>query len=122
MNINLNYASQVRAEDAITLPIDKEIVFSSSTYKLGELVCVARNGEKSIKVKTKSATIDISPLLFAGVLEMSVHLIARGQPVKRWDVAPIILREVDNSLCAFDEIEELRARVADLEKKTTVIV
>ena len=122
MNIQLNYETRVRAESSITLPTDGEIIFTSSTYKLTELVIVAKNGEKRVKGKTKNGVFDISPLLFAGVLEISVHLIVNGVPAKKWDIVPIVLREVDNSLCAFDEIEELRARVAELEKKTTVIV
>lgn len=123
MKITLNYETRTRAdESAITLPTEKEVVFSSDAYSLTELVVVARNGKKTLKTKTKNATADISPLLFAGLLEMSVHLIVNGQPVKKWDVVPIILREVDNALCAFDEIQDLRARVEALEKKTTVIV
>lgn len=122
MNIQLNYETRVRAENSITLPTEGEIIFTSSTYKLTELVIVAKNGEKRVKGKTKNGVFDISPLLFAGVLEMSVHLIVNGVPAKKWDIVPIILREVDNALCAFDEIEDLRARVAALEKKTTVIV
>ena len=123
MKISLNYETRARTgESAITLPTEKDIVFTSDAYKLSELVIVARNGEKTLKAKTKNATVDISPLLFAGLLEMSVHLIVNGHPAKKWDIIPIVLREVDNALCAFDEIEELRARVEELEKKTTVIV
>ncbi len=122
MNIELNYETRARADESvITLPIDGKITLSSRTYKLDELVIVARNGDKTLKAKTKDGTVDITPLLFAGLIEMSVHLIVKGHPAKKWDIVPIILREVDNSLCAFDEIEELRARVDALEKKTTII-
>lgn len=122
MEITLGYETKARAESCVMLPIDSIIRFVSDTYKLSELVIVARNGDKTIKHKTKDGTVDVAPLLFAGLLEMSVHLIVKGQPAKKWDVTPIILREVDNALGAFDEIADLRSRVAELEKKTTVMV
>jgi hypothetical protein len=123
MKINLEYATQVRArEDVVTLPTDPVVEFSSGTYRLDELVVIARNGNKEIRKKTKDGKVDISELLFAGEIEMSVHLIKRGMAVKKWEIIPILLWEIDNTYAAFDVIRDLQFRVKALEQKTTLIV
>ena len=122
MKIELDFATTARAgEDVFTLPHDPVAVFHSSTYTLAEIVVIARNGNKEIRQKTKDCKVDLSPLMHAGVLEMTVHLIAKGNVAKKWHVVPIILNEIENEYGPFDLIADLQKRVEALEKKTTII-
>ena len=123
MKITLNHAKWGRAEcTAVALPECGGFEFVSDTYILAELVVHARNGNKTQKIKTRTASADLSALMFAGRLEMSVCLIVSGKEAKKWSVPPILLTETDGTLYAFDEVESLRHRIEELEKKTTVMM
>ena len=123
MKIVLNESRWGRAEQtSVALPESGEFEFVSPVYVLNELVIQAKNGKKTKTVKTKTGKVDLSDLMFAGELKMNVSLIIKGNGVKQWDVSPIIITETDGEIYAFDELEELRKRVEELEKKTTVIM
>lgn len=123
MKIELNVSKWGRAEQpSVVLPESGIFEFVSTTYKLDELVIQAKNGKKTKTVKTRDGKVDLTDLMYAGELTMSVYLIVKGKDVKRWDVCPILITETDGEVYAFDEIEFLRQRVEELEKKTTVIM
>lgn len=123
MNIELLYYKTARAErEEIALPEDLVVTFTSPSYALTELVVNVRNGKKEEQIKTKNATVDLSAFCFAGILDMEVFLIVRGKPVKKWVVAPLVLNETDRGFEEFDAITDLQNRVADLERKTRVIM
>jgi hypothetical protein len=122
VNLEYNRTARVDGEHEIMLPEDLRAVFKSTSYALNELVVNVRNGKKDEQIKTKNATVDLSAFCFAGILEMEVFLIVRGKPVKKWVVAPLVLNETERGFEAFDAITDLQNRVADLERKTRVIM
>lgn len=123
MKIELNASRWGRAEQtSVVLPESGEFEFVSSVYVLNELVIQAKNGKKTKTIKTRNGKADLSALMFAGELKMAVYLIVNGAEVKKWDVCPILITETDGEVYAFDEVTELRNRIEELEKKTTVIM
>jgi hypothetical protein len=122
VNLEYNRTAMVEGEHEIMLPEDLRAVFKSTSYKLSELVVNVRNGKKVDQVKVKDGILDLTPFLFGGLLEMEAALIVRGKTVKKWSVTPIILNETDKGFEVFDIITDLLNRVADLERKTKVIM
>jgi hypothetical protein len=123
MKIELNVSKWARAEQhSVALPESGIFEFVSDTYKLDDLVIQAKNGKKTKTVKSRDGKADLTDLMFAGELKMAVYLIIKGKDVKRWDVSPLLITETDGEVYAFDEVTELRNRIEELEKKTTVIM
>lgn len=121
MKLQLGLSKVVRTAD-VALPESGIIEFISDKYYLSELVVTARNGIKTVTKKTRIMSVDLSELMFAGELEMSIVLIVRGKEAKKWVLAPVLLTEVDSSICAIDKITVLEERIKALEEKTTVIL
>lgn len=91
-----------------------------SEYRGDYFIVEVQNGRKKGAHKVTDKPLDLSEYLFAGKLEMTISLIARGKIAKKWSVVPVALTDLAQGIVAFDEIEQLKARVAKLEEKTTV--
>ena len=91
-----------------------------SEYRGDYFIVEVQNGRKKGAHKVTDKPIDLSEYLFAGKLEMTISLVARGKIAKKWSVVPVALTDLAHGIVAFDEIEQLKARVAKLEEKTTV--
>lgn len=117
-----NKTARIREFPEVMLPETINVVFSSPAYNLSELVVNIQNGIKNEQKKVKGCVLDISEFCFAGVIKMEVHLIANGKAVKKWVISPIILNEIDKGFEVFDEIEDIKHRLEDLERKTKVIM
>ena len=126
MNVNIdllyNKVARIEGSSTVMLPDDLTVTFKSPSYRLPELVVNVKNGKKEEQRKVKGQPLDLSDFLFAGVIEMEVYLIAQGKAVKKWVVAPIIINEIERGFELVDEIEDLKARVSDLERKTQIIM
>lgn len=107
-------------DGAVVLPDTLNIVFASE-YALPELLIVARNGDKTEKAKTTDGTYTVpASLLFAGTIEISVSLIARGEVVKRWNLEPILIKEIDGDFTAYAAFETMQAQIAELFRRTEI--
>lgn len=100
-----------------------EVSFVSPTYGLDELIVTAKNGKKTVQGKVKGGeALDISALLFAGVIHISVSLVAGGNTAKRWQVDPIVVKEEEAVFQLVDFVDDILARVTELENKTQIIM
>ncbi len=126
MNIHFElYSSKIARttdETEIALPEELTVTFGSPAYDLAELVVNVRNGARSEQRKVKGQPLDLSSFLYAGKIEMTVHMIAKGKPVKEWACVPLIITEVNKGFLVLDEITDLQKRMAEVEKKTSVIM
>ncbi len=125
MNIKINLEcgkmARIDGQDKIVLPeTSSEITFDSRTYAIDDLIVIAKNGKKEIKKRVTDKRVDISELLFEGMIEMTVHLVARSECVKSWGVVPIIVQEADGGYYIFDAIEDHEHRLVLLEEKTKI--
>lgn len=112
--------ARVGIDGGVVLPDTLDIAFASE-YALPELLIVARNGDKTEKTKTTDGTYTVpASLLFAGTIEISVSLITRGEVVKRWNVEPILIKEIDGDFTAYAAIEEMQTQIAELFRRTEI--
>ena len=58
----------------------------------------------------------------AGRLLIRVTLYFSGDPVKAWNISPIKLKEVDEQLYAYDELNDILTRIEALEEATKIIL
>lgn len=58
----------------------------------------------------------------AGRLLIRVTLYVSGDPVKAWNISPIKLKEVDEQLYAYDELNDILTRIEALEEATKIIL
>lgn len=120
--IDLTHCPVARAglDGAVVLPDTLNIVFASE-YALPELLIVARNGNIIEKTKTMDGTYTVpASLLFAGTIEISVTLIARGEVVKKWNLEPILIKEIDGDFTAYAAFETMQAQIAELFRRTEI--
>lgn len=112
--------ARVGIDGGVVLPDTLDFVFTSE-YALPELLIVARNGDKTEKAKTTDGTYTVpASLLFAGTIEISVSLIARGEIVKRWNLEPILIKEIDGDFTAYAAFETMQAQIAELFRRTEI--
>lgn len=108
-------------DGGLVLPDNLEIEFTSS-YAIPELVVFARNGGKSEKTKITDARYTVpDSLMVAGVIEIEVAMIARGELVKRWAVEPLAIREVNGEFTAFAAFREMQEQIQELLRRTEII-
>lgn len=95
----------------------------NTSYQLSELIVEFDNGGK--KITTHHSYTNEIPIprevKFAGVLEVKITLLALGVAVKTWHVEPIVLKEVDNCLSACAEVDELKSKLTEAEKKISLL-
>lgn len=112
--------ARVGIDGGVVLPDTLDFVFTSE-YALPELLIVARNGDKTEKAKTTDGTYTVpASLLFAGTIEISVTLIARGEVVKKWNLEPILIKEIDGDFTAYAAFETMQAQIAELFRRTEI--
>lgn len=95
----------------------------NTTYQLSELIVEFDNGGKKVTTHHSYTNEILIPkeVKFAGVLEIKITLLALGVAVKTWHVEPIVLKEVDNCLSACAEVDELKSKLAEAEKKISLL-
>lgn len=114
--------AKVPMEGALVLPDSIDITFASD-YALPELLIVSKNGDKTEKAKVTDGHYTVpASLLFAGCVEVSVSLILRGEVVKRWSLEPILVKEIDGDFTAYAGFEEMRSQIAELFRRTEIII
>lgn len=112
--------ARIGIDGGVVLPDALDLIFTSE-YALPELLIVARNGGKTEKTKTTDGAYTVpASLLFAGTIEISVSLIARGEVVKRWSLEPILIKEIDGDFTAYAAFEEMQTQIAELFRRTEI--
>lgn len=122
LKINLLTNSVIKAIDTpviLTGESEFKISFNSSVYAPTLLkVGVKCNNESQFYNLRFDEELDILPLLKAGKLEITIWQIVSGAIVKKWQLLPIILTEIEQCT-AFelkDYISALEERVLALEE------
>jgi hypothetical protein len=112
--------------EPVLVPKDERelvIKLESDFYDLNEVfVVTAKNGKKMIQKQMRGQVFDLSSLCFAGSVMAEIGLVKAGEIVKHWIVPPIVLKEHSAGFEAFNGYTELLDRVAELERKTSVIL
>ena len=105
-------------DEPVILPDTLTVRISSGYYQIDTLLISVKNGEKAgkFKVHKDDKLIDLKEFLFAGKIEMTAEMIVAGEPVKRWSVEPIIIKDTGINAEAVPEIEEVKAELARTKK------
>ena len=106
------------------------VALTSPSYDLcrNDVRLAVKNGRKKDVLypekdeETNTVTFDLSDFLFAGTLEIAVHIIVGGKTRRKWEFFPVIVNELDESHEAFDWLEDIRRRLEAVEEKTKVIL
>ena len=87
-----------------------DLEFKSAYYLPTDLVICLKNGKLQENFRVKDAKLNVpGNFLFSGKLEMTVSLLVNGDVAKKWTCVPIIIKETDTEITAFDELEEVVA-------------
>lgn len=125
MEVNISlYTGSVAASNINDLVIapDSLVLRFSSPYSLDNLKVTVRNGSKRKQYKVEKSLLDISEFVFPGKIEAEAVLVIRGNIVKRWEIMPIIVKELPEKLEIVDLLSDLEKRIEEVEKRTTVIM
>ena len=117
--LNLTQQRVLRVlDEPVILPDTLTVRISSGCYHIDTLIISVKNGEKTgkFKVHKDDKLIDLKEFLFAGKIEMTGAMIVAGEPVKKWSVEPIIIKDTGINAEAVPEIEELKAELAKTKK------
>ena len=117
--LNLTQQRVLRVlNEPVILPDTLTVRISSGCYQIDTLLISVKNGEKTGKFKLHKddKLIDLKEFLFAGKIEMTVAMLVAGEPVKKWSVEPIIIKDAGIETEAVPEIEELKAELAKTKK------
>lgn len=121
IKIDLPFRSVVKAvEEKLLLPNNKiTVAFNSSVYAPFNYlkVIIKHNDRLYIHNVKYDEEIDLTPILKAGLLEITVHAVIKGEVVKHWEIQPIIVEEVAPNFQLKDLIKSLEERVAKLEEQ-----
>lgn len=117
--LTLTASTYVRVGEPIILPDTVEIEFESPTYRhnLGVLHVKVSNGAQGKTYKlSERVPLDITEYCtHAGVVDITVALVIRGETVKTWRVEPLIIKEVEHTLAVIPEVEEMKAQLAEMQ-------
>ena len=117
--LNLTQQRVLRVlDEPVILPDTLAVRISSGCYHIDTLIISVKNGEKTgkFKIHKDDKLIDLKEFLFAGKIEMTVAMLVAGEPVKRWSIEPIIIKDAGIETEAVPEIEELKAELARTKK------
>lgn len=112
-------ATECVAHNAIvTLPVGVvELAFTSPIYPIDSLIITARHGDRVKNYRPVNGVVDITELCDrAGLVEIVATLEARGVAAKTWQIAPLVVKEIDGKFEPIPYIVELEKRVTTLEK------
>lgn len=102
---------------------DKTLVLEfESVYDLSEAVITLKNGALEKRYDFKKQFTVPDEFMNAGRLLIRVTLYVSGDPVKAWNISPIKLKEVDEQLYAYDELNDILTRIEALEEATKIIL
>lgn len=111
---NLSSSTFVQTEDK-TLVLEFK-----SIYDLSEAVITLKNGDLEKRYDFKNEFTVPNEFMNAGRLLIRVTSYISGDPVKTWNISPIKLKETDETLYAYDELNDILARIEALEEATKI--
>ncbi len=119
LNINLGFQkiARIDGDTVISLPDTLSVTFVSEIYELSELIVYVKNGKQSRTYKVTDCNLDLFDFMHDGEIQITVCLVVKGNKCKEWAVVPIIIKEIGGTLYAFDELDEVRAELANEAKK-----
>ena len=106
-------------ESLIALPEEKIIFqFNSLLYRDMDLKVTVKNNNRTATISLKQGEeFDLRKhlLLTAGLLEIEIQSIIKGEVVKAWEIAPITVKEIETHFEFKDLIKSLEERIKALE-------
>lgn len=119
--ITLGREGATLSSSAFALTEDKALKLTfKSVYDLSEATITLKNGATTKTYDFKNSFAVPDEFMFAGRLCISVQMYVSGELVKRWNLPPIRLKEEDNTLYAYDELNDLTRRIEALEEATKI--
>ncbi|MBQ7314404.1 MAG: hypothetical protein IJW83_00125 [Clostridia bacterium] len=104
---------------AIILPIaEAKITFFSAQYRLGQLIASVNGTPVALK---NDRTLDLSPFLKVGVLEIAVTLVVNGKETMKWTLEPINVRLNETNYEAIPELVSLRRDLDSLREDVVTL-
>lgn len=102
----------INANDGLTLE------FKSTYYLLSDIIITLKNGLNKGNYRVSERLFPVpEKFLISGKLEISVALIVNGDVAKKWDCVPIIIKETETEVNAFEELAELEKKHEELKKQ-----
>lgn len=93
-----------------------DLEFKSVYYLPTDLVICLKNGKLQENFRVKDAKLNVpGNFLFSGKLEITVSLLVNGDVAKKWACVPIIIKETDTEITAFDELTALQKDYVSLK-------
>ena len=92
-----------------------ELDFKPIGYSLAKAFITIKNGNIKETYKLSNPFKVDDKFLFAGEIHISVCLYDRDTLIKKWNVVPIKIREVDGTVQCTDYLAELENRLKDIE-------
>ena len=115
-NLNGNLQANIDLKEPVILPENElKIICNSDIYNISTLLLYAKNGEKEIKVKFKpSREVDLSELLFPGIIEIEISMLVKSEVVKTWRVQDIIVKDIHPQYEIIPEIAEIKEAMKEV--------
>ena len=112
------------------LPDVLEIQLKTVGYDMSDVFVSMQNGTIRAHKKVENNTFEVDKeLLFAGFLNMRVHMYHDGKEAKIWDVYPIKLVETNFGIEAFEylrvieeKVDKVQEEVNELKKQHEIIM
>lgn len=126
IKIDLSYNPIIKlASEPIVLPTIEPITLEigSTTYENLVLRAFVRcNGKTRQYSVLPSFPMDITDLLTAGVLEITIKSLVNGKVVKSWEAQPLRVEEINADFKLYDLYKTLDKRITALEKSHEIIL
>lgn len=126
IKIDLSYNPIIKlASEPIVLPAIEPITIEvgSTTYTDLTLRMFVKNNGKSRQYSVlPNFPMDITDLLSAGVLELTIKSLVNGKVVKSWEAQPLRVEEINGDFRLYDLYKTLDERITALEKSHEIIL
>ena len=124
--IDLSYNPIIKlTNEPLVLPATEPICLniSSTTYTDLTLRLNVKCNKKQMQYSVlTNFPIDITNMLSAGVLEISLQSFVNGKVVKTWECMPIVVEQVTPDFKLYDLYQSLEKRITALEKAHEIIL
>lgn len=115
--ITLTKSNVARLEDTEPFLMPDKLIFefNSVGYDLKNAFVSLQNGTVKMLYKLTDYFVVDEKVLFAGVLNVGIHLYRDGKCIKSWYCLPIKIVEVEHKVYGFDVLSEFEKRIKALE-------
>lgn len=106
IELTRNNLARIKEKEPFYLPDNLVLDFESTRYDLSGAFVSLQNGKVKIQQKLTTPFLVDEKVLFAGVLNIGVHLYENGKNIKSWYCLPLEIMETQHGTIAFDKLYE----------------